>query len=310
MTRIRAALAIGFFAGMSGPAAADVAGSEDHPDIGRYQGSEILHYQVEDYGSTVFATGPVRTESDIESTALTVEGGITRIVYQVPKGVSALEVFRNFEARATDSNYEITFSGGPAEIRDYTFKYKHPVEILREAEIGNGIHYFLAKKDVAGESGWLSVLVAPHGGGQGIRVGLIAATSKAMEQQMVDAGQMARRLQETGRVALYGIYFEHDSANLTPESKPTLDEIAAFMNAQAKQKIIVVGHTDYVGGYDYNIDLSKRRAGAVVDALVTDYGIAAERLKSDGVGYLAPAATNLSDTGRALNRRVELVQDK
>lgn len=311
MTRICAALAGCFLWSMSGPAsAADVAGSEDYPDIGRYQGSEILQYEVEDYGSTVFATGPVQNAGDAESTALTVEGGITRILYQVPKGVSVLEVFRNFEARAADSNYEIAFSGGPAELRDYTFKYQHPVEILRESGIGNGIHYFLARKDIAGDSNWLSVLVAPHGGGQGVLVGLIAAESKAMAQQMVDAGQMARSLQETGRVALYGIYFDHDSANLTPESKPTLDEIAAFMNAQAERKIIVVGHTDYVGGYDYNIDLSRRRAGAVVDALVTDYGIAAERLKSDGVGYLAPAATNLSDAGRALNRRVELVQDK
>jgi outer membrane protein OmpA-like peptidoglycan-associated protein len=74
--------------------------------------------------------------------------------------------------------------------------------------------------------------------------------------------------------------------------------------------VIVVGHTDYVGGYDYNMDLSKRRARAVMDALVNEFGIAAARLKSDGVGYLAPAASNLSEAGRALNRRVELVQDK
>jgi outer membrane protein OmpA-like peptidoglycan-associated protein len=65
-----------------------------------------------------------------------------------------------------------------------------------------------------------------------------------------------------------------------------------------------------VGGYDYNMSLSKRRAKAVQDALIGDYGIPAAHLSSDGVGYLAPIATNLSDSGRALNRRVELVQDK
>ena len=68
--------------------------------------------------------------------------------------------------------------------------------------------------------------------------------------------------------------------------------------------IIVVGHTDNAGDYDYNLSLSKRRAGAVVDALIEDYGIAEARLRSDGVGYLAPAATNTTDAGRALNRRV------
>lgn len=311
MKRIFAGSAALFLTGMSAlTMAADVPGSADHPDFGRYEGSEIRDYSVEDYGKTVFATGPVQTGDDAATTALEVEGRITRILYQVPNGVSTLEVFRNFENQAAGRNYEIVFSGGPDEIDDYTFKYKHPVEILRAYGIGSDIHYFLAAKEVAGAASRVSVLVAPHSGGQGTMVGLIAAESAEMEQRMVDAGQMALSLEETGRVALYGIYFDHDSATLTPESKPTLTEIAAFMTGHAEQKIIVVGHTDYVGGYDYNMDLSRRRARAVMEALVTEYGIAAERLKSDGVGYLAPAATNASEAGRALNRRVELVQDK
>lgn len=65
-----------------------------------------------------------------------------------------------------------------------------------------------------------------------------------------------------------------------------------------------------MGGYDYNMTLSKRRAQAVRDALVNDFGIDSARLASDGVGYLAPVASNLSEDGRALNRRVELVRDK
>jgi outer membrane protein OmpA-like peptidoglycan-associated protein len=304
-----AALAAALFSTNPAPAA-DAPGSADYGDIGRFAGSEIIEYRVEDYGATVFATGPVQKDSDAGSTALNVEGRITRIVYQVPKGFSALEVFRNFETRATGTNYEIVFSGGPAEIKDYTFKYKHPVEILREAEIGNGIHYFLAQKEVSGAMNYLAVLVAPHGGGQGTRVDLIAAESKPMALQMVDSKQMELSLNETGRVALYGVYFDHDSATIKPESKPTLDEIASLLRDQPELRLIVVGHTDYAGGYDYNMSLSKRRAKAVRDALVGDYGIAAARLSSDGVGYLAPTATNLSESGRALNRRVELVRDK
>lgn len=302
--------AFGLFIVLNSAVAADVEGSADYPGIGRYAGSEIVQYDVEDYGQTVFATGPVQKEADAESTALSVEGRITRIRYRVPEGVSALEVFRNFESRARDSNYDIDFSGGPGEIRDYAFKYQHPVEILGESGIGNGIHYFLASKEVEGATDRLSVLVVPHGGGQGVIVGLIAAESEPMATQMVDAEQMALSLDETGRVALYGIYFDHDSATLKAESKPTLDEIAEFMNANPDYNVIVVGHTDNAGAYDYNMSLSKRRAQAIMEALVEGYGIAAARLKSDGVGYLAPAATNMSDSGRALNRRVELVRDK
>jgi len=290
--------------------AADVAGSADYPDIGRFKGSEIRFYQDENYGQTVYATGPVLKDSDAANTALTVEGKITRIFYRVPKGISALEVFRNFEARSKDANFEILFSGGPAEIKDYPFKYKHPVEILREERLGNGIHYFVAMKEASGAKIYLSALVAPHSGGDGVRVGLIATQTKTMEMQMVDAKKMQLSIEETGRVALYGIYFDHDSATIKPDSKLTLDEITKLLKAQSALKIIVVGHTDYVGGYDYNMGLSKRRAKSVMDALVGDYGIAAARVKSDGVGYLAPEATNLTDAGRALNRRVELVQDK
>lgn len=311
MTRTTVALAmLGLSLAMTPAIAADVAGSADYPGIGRYAGSEIVQYDVEDYGQTVFATGPVQKEADAESTALKTEGRITRIRYQVPKGVSALEVFRNFETRARENNFDIVFSGGPGEIRDYAFKYQHPVEILGESGIGNGIHYFLASKEIGGATDRLSVLVAPHGGGQGVMVSLIAAESEPMAANMVDAEQMALSLDETGRVALYGIYFDHDSDTLKAESKPTLDEIAAFMGNNPDYNIIVVGHTDNAGAYDYNMSLSKRRAQAVVEALVEDHGIAAARLTSDGVGYLAPAATNTSDAGRALNRRVELVRDK
>lgn len=290
--------------------AADVPGSADYPGIGRFKGSEIAQYKSENYGKTVFATGPVKKDSDAAKTTLTVEGKITRIYYRVPKGVSPLEVFRNFEARAREANFETIFSGGPGQINDYVFKYKHPVEIIREEALGNGIYYFSAVKEASGAKTYLSVLVAPHGGGAGARVGLIAAETKQMEMQMVDAKKMQLSIAETGRVALYGIYFDYDSVKIKPQSKATLDEIAKLLKNQANLKIIIVGHTDYMGGYDYNMGLSKRRAKAVMNALINDYGIAGTRLKSDGVGYLAPAATNLTDAGRAQNRRVELVQDK
>ena len=65
-----------------------------------------------------------------------------------------------------------------------------------------------------------------------------------------------------------------------------------------------------MGGYDYNTNLSRRRADAVVAVLINDYGVEGSRLSSAGVGYLAPAASNESEEGRELNRRVELVKDK
>ena len=69
-----------------------------------------------------------------------------------------------------------------------------------------------------------------------------------------------------------------------------------------------MGHTDNVGAPAANIEFSKRRAATVVQALATQYGVAADRLQAYGDGPYAPLASNDTGEGRALNRRVELVK--
>lgn len=124
---------------------------------------------------------------------------------------------------------------------------------------------------------------------------------------VVSADEMSKSIASSGRVALYGILFDTNKADIKAESKPALEEIAKLLTAEPELKLHVVGHTDNVGGYEANMSLSKRRADAVVAALVKDYGIAAGRLTSNGVAYLAPVAVNTTEDGRAKNRRVELV---
>jgi OmpA-OmpF porin, OOP family len=70
---------------------------------------------------------------------------------------------------------------------------------------------------------------------------------------------------------------------------------------------VIVGHTDSQGAYDYNMDLSRRRAEAIAAELAQSYRIARTRLRTAGVGFLAPVGSNATEDGRALNRRVELV---
>jgi outer membrane protein OmpA-like peptidoglycan-associated protein len=118
---------------------------------------------------------------------------------------------------------------------------------------------------------------------------------------------MAKGLGETGHIALYGIYFDTDKATLKPESRPTLEQIAKLLTTQPQLNVFIVGHTDNQGAYDYNVDLSRRRAEAVAAELARSYRIAPARLRTAGVGFLAPVGSNASDSGRALNRRVELV---
>ena len=125
---------------------------------------------------------------------------------------------------------------------------------------------------------------------------------------VVKASDMAKQIDASGRIALYGLFFDTDKAEVKPESNPTLTEIAALLNSNPKLSILIVGHTDNQGAYDYNLDLSRRRADAVVKALVAGFKADGRRLRPAGVGMLAPAAPNDAEDGRAKNRRVEIVK--
>ncbi len=105
-----------------------------------------------------------------------------------------------------------------------------------------------------------------------------------------------------------GILFDTAKADVKAESKPALDEVAKLLNGNAKLRLWVVGHTDSVGPVASNVDLSKRRAAAVIAVLVSEYHIAPTRLDSFGAGPYAPVASNDSDAGRTQNRRVEIVK--
>jgi outer membrane protein OmpA-like peptidoglycan-associated protein len=114
------------------------------------------------------------------------------------------------------------------------------------------------------------------------------------------------RLAQDEAVDVYGIYFDFASDRLRPESAPVLEEIAGVMTRHPDWQLSIAGHTDNIGGNAANLELSKRRAAAVRDALVTHFGIDGSRLTTSGYGAGSPKDTNDTIEGRARNRRVEL----
>jgi len=119
---------------------------------------------------------------------------------------------------------------------------------------------------------------------------------------------IAAQLAGTGRVAVYGIYFDFNSDRVRPDSDPVLREIAGALKANPAWKLTIEGHTDNVGGASYNLDLSARRARSVMEALVARFAIAPGRLSTAGFGATRPKSSNATEAGRSLNRRVELVR--
>ncbi|WP_367945885.1 OmpA family protein [Aquamicrobium sp.] len=104
------------------------------------------------------------------------------------------------------------------------------------------------------------------------------------------------------------MFFDFDSATIQAESREQIDQLGQLLAGAGALQVLIVGHTDGQGAFDYNLTLSQRRAQAVVDALVRDYGIAASRLTPAGAGMVSPVASNRTEEGRAQNRRVEIVE--
>jgi len=123
-----------------------------------------------------------------------------------------------------------------------------------------------------------------------------------------ETGVMYDALLGKGRWVTQGILFATGKADVQPESRPALKEIAATLKSHGDLKILVEGHTDNVGTPAGNLTLSDARAAAVKAALVSGYGVDPARITTKGLGDTRPAVPNTTATGRAQNRRVEIVK--
>lgn len=111
-----------------------------------------------------------------------------------------------------------------------------------------------------------------------------------------------------GRYVTNGILFDTNSDRLKPESAPVLQFVAKGLEASPALKVLIEGHTDSTGNAAANLDLSKRRAEAVKNVLVSQFKIDAARLATNGLGASKPVAPNDTPQGKAQNRRVEFAK--
>jgi OOP family OmpA-OmpF porin len=296
--------------------AADVKGSKDHPMISRYEGSEITNYKQDAFNEYALVISKVPKNSSYqgqyEDSMTPLEGRVTWITYKNPEGRTTLEVFRNYEDALAGEGFEVLFECKNKECGGRDFSHimtERAGSYIYIGESYNDMRYLAAKLSRDEGDVYVALFVGYYGKGV-TYTQLQVIEVEAMQENMVvvDADAMAKGIGEEGRIALYGILFDYDSAKIRPESNPALEQIAALMNGNPDLDIVIVGHTDNQGGLEYNMSLSKRRAKAVEAVLVRDFKIPGKRLSAWGVGYLSPIASNRDEAGRAKNRRVELVE--
>jgi outer membrane protein OmpA-like peptidoglycan-associated protein len=182
------------------------------------------------------------------------------------------------------------------------------IENYREALKDLGVEFL---RDPGSDAENLSARLDDHG--QTVYLFVSANRVVAVEEkpfqmtvQPPTADAMKDKLDKDGHIALY-VNFDFAKATLKPDAAPVIAQIVALMKNNPDLKVEIDGHTDSIGGHDYNIKLSQDRAASVV-AAVKAGGIDAARLSSDGFGPDKPLASNDTDEGRAKNRRVELVK--
>lgn len=268
------------------------------------------------------------------------EGTLTRLVYVLPEDRSPLEVLRNYQDVVQTAGGEVLFEckkeacggdvsagadrgGGAMSFTQYFF-YASDLDMGSFSNASCAVtsnmadlRYFTAKVPQAAGDAYVTVqafqmidnLYCKAINGRTIAiVHVLEPKQRDKKMVLVGAKEMENALVASGSVALYGIFFDFDKAVIKPESEATLKEIAKLLTDDPKLAVAVIGHTDNKGAFDYNIDLSARRAEAVKKALVSQHGIDGARLTAAGAGMMAPVASNDSEDGRAKNRRVGLVK--
>lgn len=313
--RVRAAFLL--LALLVAPAAAqslppDIPGARDHPVAGRYEGSVIAFHKLRDYDEIWIPIKRITNQREVnDQNALLMKGRALRQLYRGPFGRSSLEVVRNYQMRLEKLGFETLFTCRTGECggSDFWFAVTNQLKGSGLPSNWENQSYLAArKKEANGAETVVAILSVEQG--QEVRSLVDVVETKAMETdkiKVLDAGALKSALDAQGRAALYGILFEFDKAEIKAESKPQIDAIIAYLKANPAVAIVVAGHTDSKGGFDYNVDLSRRRAQAVVKAL-SGAGIAANRLTAFGAGMASPVATNETEAGQAQNRRVEIVK--
>ncbi len=241
-------------------------------------------------------------------TLLAIEGKVSRRLFDAdrsgenPKKLSELAIDRNYENLLKELGAVKVWTGIiPKEAVDKIGNdefYKH--EGFGTDMNNASDTYLIRQKD---KEIWVQ-LNSQSEGDYGIDV--VEKAVMPTLTTVMPAADLKKTLEADGHVALY-LNFDTDKATLRPDAQPTLAEVQKLLADSPNLRLAVQGHTDNTSTPAHNQQLSEARAQAVVASLA-QAGIAASRLQAAGFGQTKPLAENTTETGKAKNRRVELVK--
>lgn len=282
--------------------------SEEYEIISLYENSRLMHDDRLGYEEYYIFIEDEKVK--------TINGIMRRRASIAPVATSSLEILRNYEQIIEKKGGQIIYSTRSARdlvYKDKNFWYyysKNRLNHTRNYEymrFPRGINEYLVAKLPYGAKDVYIILGVASPDGRAIYE-LITVEIDDIKLDKVSMDSLIKGINIMGKVPVYEILFDFASYRLQEESDEALKIIADFLNENQNKKFLIVGHTDNVGNFYNNIELSLKRAESVVERLTKKYSVNKEQLKAYGVGSTSPVSSNNSEDGRTRNRRVEVVE--
>ena len=252
---------------------------------------------------------PINTDDGFSSEeTLALEGKRLRQTWFIENtyGSSPFAVYTNYREALQQEGFEILFICEEAACGEGGSTWSEPLDNSMATNLISDKQFYIAAKR-PDMTAYVSLFV------KGNVLGSVDYLLDVIEPAVLDTQRVTltvdslqKALDQAGKVALYDIQFDTGEATLTTASAEALDIVEQLLSSRSEWSLYVVGHTDDTGEREFNQALSDRRAASVVDALVVR-GVPADRLIPFGAGPYSPVAGNSDESGRSLNRRVELV---
>lgn len=271
---------------------------------------------------------PVGPFTDGVLPVLEVSGTVIRRAWQIPaQGLTTLQVLTPLREQILATGFAPLYECADRVCGGFDFRYAADIleapamhvdlfdyrvlSARRDTELGP-FHTMLLVSRTATLAYVQLVLITPEGVG-GLDINRDETPAEPPKDDdpaprpVTDAGPLADQLEGNGHAILGDLEFETGSSTLSDKSYASLQALASYLKDRPDRRVALVGHTDTQGSLEGNIGLSRRRAQSVLDRLVSRYGVPGAQLDAEGMGYLAPVASNLTEAGREANRRVEAV---
>ena len=278
-------------------------------------GAVSVRSETEPSGRILLPEGPWTPDGAVA----TAEGRITREVLRFQNSArTSLQLIEGLRQKLEDEGYVEVFGCTASACGGFDFRFQ--LDILGEpdmfVDLGDYIYLLMRASDPQAQPHSVALLASRSQTTGFVHVTTVsepdalpepAPIEETVSRPIAPPDDLIAAMLDQGHAVLPDLDFGSGSSDLGSGTYRSLESLAAWLEANPTARIVLVGHTDSIGSLEANTALSRQRAASVARFLVQQLGAANDQIQSSGAGFLAPIATNLTEEGRAANRRVEVV---